>query len=629
MPEPESTILIVEDDPRGRELLALRLRPLGYRLEFAGDGREGVEKAREFDPDLVISDVMMPEMTGFDLCRELRADERLKEVPILLITALDDRDSRLEGIEAGADEFISKPFDGHELRARIRLIGKLNRFRRLQSEQEKFHQVVDLAPSGIFVLNARLEIVFANRAAVEMIGGGTKLPLEGTRFPFLIDELPYAKFDEDLFHHVNEVRRPVHFSGSFIRLDNTRFSAEGAAGPFEWNGAPALQVNLSDVSATLKLERELLRSQRLHGLGSIAGGIAHDLNNVLTPIILAADRLANATEDESVRGLVRTIMDAGARGAGLVQQVLTFARGREDASMPVSLRHVIAETRRLLSESLPPNVRLKVREAKGGMEVHGNPTELIQVLMNLCVNARDAMPYGGTIEISCESLEAEKGERRIRLAVSDTGGGMSSEVAAKIGESFFTTKPQGQGTGLGLATAYTILKRHGAEMEFDTEPGSGTCFRILFRPAQREASPPDDSICHVRVQGNGELILICDDDTAVREIAAGAIACHGFEVLSAGNGAEATALFSQHGDRVAAVLADLHIPYLDGLGVLRAVRRLGGPVPFVVMTTELTDEQIADVADAGAAVLTKPFTTTELLSAVAEAVKNARSEPDA
>ena len=127
MPEPESTILIVEDDPRGRELLALQLRPLGYRLEFAGDGREGVEKAREFDPDLVISDVMMPEMTGFDLCRELRADERLKEVPILLITALDDRDSRLEGIEAGADEFISKPFDGHELRARIRLIGKLNR----------------------------------------------------------------------------------------------------------------------------------------------------------------------------------------------------------------------------------------------------------------------------------------------------------------------------------------------------------------------------------------------------------------------------------------------------------------------------------------------------------------------
>ena len=117
MPEPESTILIVEDDPRGRELLALQLRPLGYRLEFAGDGREGVEKAREFDPDLVISDVMMPEMTGFDLCRELRADERLKEVPILLITALDDRDSRLEGIEAGADEFISKPFDGHELRA--------------------------------------------------------------------------------------------------------------------------------------------------------------------------------------------------------------------------------------------------------------------------------------------------------------------------------------------------------------------------------------------------------------------------------------------------------------------------------------------------------------------------------
>lgn len=629
MVETESTILVVEDDERARQLLELHLRPLGFRVEFAEDGRAGLQRARDLEPDIILSDVMMPELTGFDLCRELRADVRLKEVPILLITALDDHDSRLEGIEAGADEFLSKPIDGDELRARIRLISKLNRYRRLQAEQAKFYRVVDLAPNAIFILNPRLEIEFANRSAVELFGGGRNLPLEGTRFPFLIDELPHAKFDEDLFQHVAEISRPVHFSGTFIRLDNTRFPAEGAAGPFVWDGTPAMQVNLSDVSDTRKLEHDLLRSQRLHGLGSIAGGIAHDLNNVLTPILLAADRLADSSTDPKIRHLVSAITNAGGRGAALVQQVLTFARGRQDELISVSMKQVIAESRRLLSESLPNNVRLKIWPLNGDLNVLGNPTELVQVLMNLCVNARDAIPDGGTIEIRCVGELDDAGERRICLSVSDTGVGMAPDTVAQIGDSFFTTKASGKGTGLGLSTVCTIVKRHAAKMEIETVPNEGTTFFIRFLAAERESVPEMEADDFVRVQGNGEVILICDDNAAVREIAAEAISCHGFEVLGVGNGAEATALFSQHADRIAVVLTDLSMPYLDGLGVTRAVRRMGGKVPVVVMTTQPTDDQRAEIDREGAALLAKPFTTTELLSAVAMAVKNATVPSDA
>lgn len=621
-----STILVIEDDPRGRDLLGAHLKSLGHCLEFAEDGAEGLRKARELIPDIILSDVMMPGTTGFDVCRAVRSDERLKEVPILLITALDDRESRLAGIEAGADEFISKPFDGQELRARIRLISKLNRFRGILAEKDKFQRVVDLAPNAIFVVNARLEIEFANNAANELFGASDGLPLVGTRFPFLIEALPFATFNEELFAKVNRTGRFVRFTGSFIRLNNERFPAEGSVGPFSWNKEPAVQVNLADVSSTQRLEKELVRSQRLHGLGSIAGGIAHDLNNVLTPVLMAAEALRSHVDSEEGDELVSMIVAAGKRGASLVKQVLTFARGRHAEMAPVPLRLVVNEVRRLLSESLPDNVRLKVVNASKDVTVIGNSTELIQVVMNLCVNARDAMPEGGTIELRCDEAVDADGGQWARISVIDTGVGMSEELLDRIGKTFFSTKPEGDGTGLGLATVQLVLNHHDAHLKVRSELEIGSTFEAWFPAADPRSSDPDEATVHfVRVHGRGELILICDDDAAIREIAAGAISCHGFEVICAGDGAEATALYSQHQERIAAVITDLKMPYLDGAGVIRSIRRLGGAVPVVLMTTERADELPPDLDGLNAALLSKPFTTTDLLAAVANAVKTVRT----
>ena len=182
----KTTILVADDDQIARELLAAHLSVMGFALVFAEDGQAALETAREVVPDIILLDVMMPKMTGFEVCAAIRQDPQLKQIPILMITTLDDRDSRLAGLEAGADEFITKPFDSRELRARIELIAELNRFRGIQREKEKFQRMVDLAPDGILMVDQNLEIVFVNQAATNLFASTAALPLVGTRFPFLV-----------------------------------------------------------------------------------------------------------------------------------------------------------------------------------------------------------------------------------------------------------------------------------------------------------------------------------------------------------------------------------------------------------------------------------------------------------
>ncbi|MGB0582821.1 MAG: hybrid sensor histidine kinase/response regulator, partial [Limisphaerales bacterium] len=344
--------------------------------------------------------------------------------------------------------------------------------------------------------------------------------------------------------------------------------------------------------------------------------------NVLTPVLMAAEALRSEVESKEADDLISTITDAGKRGALLVKQVLTFARGRRKEMLPVPLRHVVNEVRRLLAESLPESIRLKIVNVSRDVTVIGNSTELIQVVMNLCVNARDAMPAGGTIEVRCDETTDEEGRRWARLTVIDTGAGIPPEVMEKVGKAFFSTKPEGAGKGLGLATVKMILDHHDGHLKILSESGQGSTFEAWFPATDASVDSGETKVHFVRVHGQGELILICDDDAAIREIAAGAIACHGFEVICAGDGAEATALYAQHQERIAAVITDLKMPYLDGLGVIRCIRRLGGKMPVVLMTTEREELPAADLEELCAALLPKPFTTTNLLTAVANAVKN-------
>ncbi len=621
MNPPVSTVLVVDDEPRGRELLEDLLTPQGHHLVFAGNGQEALAMAMVHTPDLILLDVMMPGMDGFEVCRWLRADERLREVPVVMLTALDDRESRLAGLAAGADSFLTKPFDHVELRTRVATITKLNRYRMLLAERERFAQLVVGAPDGILVVDATFRIRMANPAACQMFRAGEPEPAGGDLiFSRLgIEEGVLARLKRLLAGEA----QAFQFEATGLRPDGGRFPVEGSASHFTWDGQPALQLHLRDVSEKKQLEAQFLRVQRLQGLGSLAGGVAHDLNNIFAPLLMTMDLLQDTLADKPEARLVKTMSTAARRGSGLVRQILAFARGSDGEKQSVPLRYMMDEVRAILSQTLPPNISVRSQCGVNTPPVYADPTHVHQILMNLSVNARDAMPRGGQLRLNAELCEVDatlaaqlpgaKPGPWVRLTVSDTGTGMTPEVRQRLGEAFFTTKPVGQGTGLGLTTVFSIVKSHGGFWSVESEPGQGTAFHLYLPPASEitGAAAPETS---EMPQGRGELILVADDEAAMLEISRATLACYGYRTVCARDGAEAVALFCRQPDEIKLALVDCQMPFLDGPAVVQALRKVQPNVKCVFVSASVKEH--ASMVPDGAPVpfLAKPFTTGQLLT---------------
>ena len=621
MNPPSSTILIVDDEPRGRELLGDLLTPQGYQLHFAASGPEALAAAAAHPPDLILLDVMMPGLDGFEVCRRLRADERLREVPVVMLTALDDRASRLAGLAAGADSFLTKPFDHVELRTRVATITKLNRYRLLLAERERFAQVVTGAPDGILVVDAGFTIRLANPAAHTMLDDDAARPLEGDLLFSRVglEEVALTRLKRLL---VGE-ETTLQFEAGGDRAGGGTFPIEASASRFTWEGQPALQLHLRDVSAKKQLEAQFLRVQRLQGLGSLAGGVAHDLNNIFAPLLMTSELLQDTLADRPEAQLVKSITTSVRRGSGLVKQILAFARGTTGEKQTLPLRYVLNELRAILGHALPANIIVRSQCAPETPPVHADPTHLHQLLMNLCVNARDAMPNGGQLRIAAApcvvdaTLAAQCPGATpgawVRLTVTDTGTGLTPEVRARLGEAFFTTKPIGLGTGLGLTTVFSIVKSHGGFWQVETELGHGTSFHLYLPPAHEvtgAAAPEPEQ----PPGGRGELILVADDEAAVLEIARATIGFYGYRTVCARDGAEAVALFCQQQSEIRLVLADCQMPFLNGPGLVHALRKVQPAVKCVLMSgSELNNAAATMLAAAPVPSLTKPFTSAQLL----------------
>ena len=620
MNPPPSTILIVDDEPRGRELLGDLLTPQGYQLHFAASGREALAAAAAHPPDLILLDVMMPDLDGFEVCRRLRADERLREVPVVMLTALDDRESRLTGLAAGADSFLTKPFDHVELRTRVTTITKLNRYRLLFAERERFAQVVTSAPDGIVVVDAGFVLRLANPAAQQMFRADDVMPLEGDLIfnRVGVEEGALGRLKRLL---AGEEAAAFQFEATGLRPDGGGFPIEASASRFTWAGQPAMQLHLRDVTEKKQLEAQFLRVQRLQGLGALAGGVAHDLNNIFAPLLMTSELLQDTLANRPEAHWVKSITTSVRRGSGLVKQILAFARGSSGEKQSVALRYVIGELRSILSQSLPPGVTLRVRCEPTTPPVYADPTHLHQLLMNLCVNARDAMPQGGNLRIAAEPCELDASHAEqipgatpghwVRLTVSDTGTGMTPEVRARLGEAFFTTKPIGKGTGLGLTTVFSIVKSHGGFWHVESEVGSGTAFH-LYLPPSVEVTGAAATEVETCPPGHGELILVADDEAAFLEIIRATLGCYGYRTVCARDGAEAVAFYCRQAGEIKLVLADCRMPFLAGTGLVRALRKVQSDVRCVLMSaSEIAPDELAD---APVPLLAKPFTTGQLLT---------------
>ena len=386
-----------------------------------------------------------------------------------------------------------------------------------------------------------------------------------------------------------------------------------------------------DVTERVLRDRQLLRTQRLESVGRLASGIAHDLNNILSPVLLSADLLLDAAREPGDRELLEVIKASAQRGAAILQQLLMFGRGEKEGLVVLHLEPLIREMLKIIAETFPKSVAVRSFIAPDLPAILGNVTHLHQVLMNLCINARDAMPDGGqlTLDARVENVDdalakssaASTTGPHVVLGVTDTGTGIPPEVLDKIYDPFFTTKPMGKGTGLGLSTVLGIARSHRGFIRVDSRPGQGTRFRI-YLPASTEVKTEGPSLSAIALpNGQGEGILLVDDEASARQVARQTLEKHAYRVREARNGEEALAIYESDPARIQLVLTDLMMPGMDGAALLRHLRRITPDLKAIAMTGGLSPAEMAQALDAESTeFLLKPFGADDLLETVRRAL---------
>jgi PAS domain S-box-containing protein len=398
-----------------------------------------------------------------------------------------------------------------------------------------------------------------------------------------------------------------------------------------------LAIN-TDITERKRLEQHLMRAQRVESIGTLAGGIAHDLNNLLTPILASIAFLKEGeTDPEKLEDLA--ILDASARrGADMVRQLLMFARGGDSGTrVVVDVAELASDVLKMVRDTFPKNITTELTCAETLWPVRADPTQIHQLLMNFCVNARDAMPSGGTLTVGIEqviidevyagmTVESKPGPY-VLVRVEDTGTGMSKDLQDRIFEPFFTTKEVGQGTGLGLSTCHMIVRGLGGFIHVYSEVGVGTRFKI-YLPAevQAEVTEPATTARASLPRGAGELILIVDDEESVRQVTSRTLERYGYRALTAANGAEALSLYAEHADAIAVVLTDMSMPVLDGPSTIAALRDLDPQVTIVGSSGLDADGKVTSALGADTSnFIPKPYTAEALLQMLQRVIANRRT----
>ncbi|MEQ1860645.1 MAG: PAS domain S-box protein [Chthoniobacteraceae bacterium] len=382
-----------------------------------------------------------------------------------------------------------------------------------------------------------------------------------------------------------------------------------------------------DITEQKDLERRFLRAQRMESIGTLASGIAHDLNNILSPIMMSAPLLRGDMPQEMRDEIVDTIEMSAERGAQIVKQVLTFGRGLEGEKVPLPVETLIKEIIKISFETFPRSITLSTSIEPDLPRVLGDATQIHQILLNLCVNARDAMPAGGKLRLRASTIDVDPGYasmlpdarpgRFVLVQVSDTGSGIPAEILERIFDPFFTTKGIGHGTGLGLSTVLGIVKSHDGFLHVNSLPGEGTTFHVYLPVASDEDAAPAAPSLDLPPSGQGELVLVVDDEPRIAAAARLILERHGYRVVSACDGTEAVAAIARDSVGISAMLTDLMMPVMDGMALIRAVRRITPALPVLASSGLGEKTQLAELKALGVGtVLTKPYSADSLLRAL-------------
>ncbi|GAX37472.1 hybrid sensor histidine kinase/response regulator [Nodularia sp. NIES-3585] len=616
-------VLLIDDDEDDYILTRdwfSEFQVAGCELSWIDNYEAGKDAIAGHDHDIYLVDYRLGINSGLELLQAAIANGCSS--PIILLTGQGDREIDLEAMKAGAADYLEKS----QLTAPLLERSIRYALERKQTEQKIRQQaaLLDIATDAIFVHDLDDPVLFWNKAA-ESLYGWTKAEAIGKKTQELWHE-KNQQLLEQAFNHLME-----HGSW-FGELHQRTKSGQEIIVESRWalvrnfgKTAQSILVVNTDITEKKQLESQFLRAQRLESIGTLSSGIAHDLNNVLAPIMMTAQLLASQMHDERSQRLLPILISNAKRGASLVNQVLSFTRGLEGERTLLQLKHLIIEIQQIIKETFPRTIEVTTQIPPNLWTVSGDATQLHQVLMNLCVNARDAMSDGGNLKILAENLLVDENYARMNIeakvgsyiviTVIDTGMGITPEILDRIFEPFFTTKETGKGTGLGLSTVMGIIKSHDGFIKVQSKPGNGSQFQV-YLPAQ-EVTETIEAEEQSLPQGNGELILVVDDEAAIREITKTSLENHNYRAITASDGIEAIALYVEHRDQIALVLTDMVMPSMDGITTIKTLQKINPNVKIIAVSGLATTDKVNAAHDVGVkAFLAKPYTANKLLQTI-------------
>ncbi len=664
-------ILVVDDERRNRELIEVMLAGEGFTIQEAPSGEAALLLVDQQLPDLILLDIMMPGMDGTEFVTRMKGRLSTKNIPIIMVSALDNRDTRMLALNAGAEDFLTKPVDRAELCVRVRNLLRLKAYGEyydrysqmlegevvartaeivertksleehataLQRSEERTKYALDAARMGVWEVDCVTRTVTCSESMGPMFG----LP---------VDQIPRTAGEFlDLIHpddrHLVENFDPLTaLDGATIDVE---FRTAWPDGSLHWSATRARVVHgpaegairllgvHMDISDRKSLEAQFRQAQKMEAIGQLAGGVAHDFNNILTTILGYSNLVTDSMSlDDPRRADMHEVVKAGQRAAELTTQLLAFSRKQVLQPTNVDLNVLVSDMQRMLSRLIGEHVELAPILASGLGAVRADRGQLEQVLMNMVVNARDAMPSGGRLSIETANVELDGSflgdveilpGRYVMLAVSDDGIGMSEATRQHIFEPFFTTKQQGKGTGLGLATVYGIVKQSGGHIWVYSEPGKGATFK-LYLPRVGPASVLD--VVPIRPSGviaGTEKLLLVEDDAAVRALTRTILERLGYQVFDAPDPRAAEVVFAEHGGKFSLLVTDVIMPGMSGPKLYERLV-LRNPDLRVVYVSGYTDDGIVRQGEMESHLdfLQKPF-TADALGLRVRAVLDQKSE---
>jgi two-component system, cell cycle sensor histidine kinase and response regulator CckA len=634
LPQP-LRVLIVEDNPNDAELILLELRRAGFDPDWKRVDTEE-EFSSSLDPrlDIILSDYVMPQFSG------LRALDALNnsglEIPFIIVSGTIGEETAVAAMRSGAADYLLKDRLGRLGQAVERALEK----KRLRDERRQADerlreqtQIINEARDAIVIRNfADQKVTFWNYGA-ERLYGWTAGEAIGRQVGELILVNPgEVENDAKMIASTGEFHGEVKQCNKEGKELIVEVRASLIRNP---DGTPRSVVVINtDVTEQKKLEMQLLRAQRLESIGTLASGVAHDLNNILAPIMMGAAVLHRTEMPPEDVAILSTIETCAQRGANVVRQVLTFARGIEGERVTINPSHLVEEIMDIAKKTFPKSIQIARHYPEDLWPIEGDPTQLHQVLLNLFVNARDAMPAGGKLNISSENFPVDehyasmmpgaKTGPHVIFEVKDTGMGITPQNIEKIFDPFFTTKEFEHGTGLGLSTVIGIVKSHSGFVSVSSEIGRGTTFKVYLPAKVGALEALKKSTATAPPRAKGELLLVVDDEKPFLQVAQALLEGHGYRVLTAGDGTEALAIFAIRKDEIRLVLTDLAMPLMDGVALIRTLQKMKPEVQVIASTgTGGQKHRAHELAELNVhACLMKPYNKNKLLKILHNALNN-------